>query len=92
MGGGQCSQIEQVIPSSLSLPSTASHLTLLISALPKLPPRSDPSGGYICVYGQNVTAVRAKTVARGKSYFLIGKKMGLTQKYAFNKKSTIFIQ
>ena len=79
MGGGQCSQIEQVIPSSLSLPSTASHLTLLISALPKLPPRSDPSGGYICVYGQNVTAVRAKTVARGEFNFkacrvLLGKK------------------
>ena len=65
LGGGQCSQIEQVIPSSLSLPTTASHLTLLISALPNLPPRSDLNGGFICVYGQNVTAVRAKIVARG---------------------------
>ena len=70
-GGGQCSQIEQVIPSSLSLPTTTSHLTLLISALPKLParrlsqPNAAAAGGFICVYGQNVTAVRAKTVARG---------------------------
>ena len=60
--GGQCSQIEQVIPSSLSLPTAVSHITLMISALPKVS-RRDP--GFNCVFGHNVTAVRARVVAGG---------------------------
>jgi plexin A len=63
--GGQCSRIEQVIPSSLSLPTTATHITVLISALPSLPVSSRIGEGFVCVYGRNVTAVRAKKVARG---------------------------
>ncbi len=57
--GGQCSQIEQVIPSSLSLPTAVSHITLMISALPNL------QQGYNCVFGHNVSAVRARFVAGG---------------------------
>ena len=60
--GSRCSQIEQVIPSSLSLPTTTSHITLIISALPKVA-RQDT--GYNCVYGHNVTAVRARIVTGG---------------------------
>ena len=58
----RCSQIEQVIPSSLSLPTTTSHITLIISALPQVV-RQDT--GYNCVYGHNVTAVRARVVTGG---------------------------
>lgn len=61
-GGGQCSQIEQVIPSSLSLPTAVGHITIMISALPRLN-RQDL--GYNCVYGHNVTAVRARLVPGG---------------------------
>lgn len=60
--GGQCSQIEQVIPSSLSLPTAVGQITLMISALPS-PSLQDL--GYNCVYGHNVTAVRARIVAGG---------------------------
>lgn len=64
--GRQCSRVEQVIPSSLSLPSSASHVTLLISALPTLPASGRNHGeAFVCVYGQNVTAVRAKPVTEG---------------------------
>lgn len=61
-GGGQCSQIEQVIPSSLSMPTAVSHITLMISALPEVS-RRDP--GFNCVFGHNVTAVRARVVSGG---------------------------
>ena len=54
----QCSQIEQVIPSSLSLPTAVSHITLIISALPA-------QNKFNCVFGHNVTAVRARQVSGG---------------------------
>ncbi len=69
--GQKCSKVEQVIPSSLSFPTSVEHITLLISALPDLPPvRWNSAGGggeesYICVFGGNVTAVRAKIVSGG---------------------------
>ena len=65
-GASQCSQIEQVIPPSLSLPTAVSHITLIISALPPVSASMPAdSGYYTCVYGHNVTAVRARVVTGG---------------------------
>jgi len=68
----QCSHVEEVIPSSISIPSEAAasassaasqqqpHLTLLIPSLPTLPVDEH----FVCVYG-NSSVVRAKTIQRG---------------------------
>ena len=64
-GDSQCSQIEQVIPSSLSMPTAVSHITLMISALPKVSSRNRLDPGFNCVFGHNVTAVRARQVSGG---------------------------
>ena len=58
----QCSHVEAVIPSSISLPFTtgSSHLNLVISSLPTLP----NGESFVCVYA-NTTVVKAKSNSRG---------------------------
>ena len=58
----QCSNVEEIIPSSISLPSdsSSSHLSLLIPSLPKLPLNEH----FVCVFG-NQSVVKAKTIPRG---------------------------